>query len=90
MEREQRLGINISSFYEWRTTFKKRTGKILVRNTAILELKLLSLVMGEAVRLGLLLRLEWMLADISQTALHPVRAMQRQGLRQVFGKKQIE
>ena len=39
-------------YLEWRTTFKKRTGKIVGRNTAILELKLLSLVMGEAVRLG--------------------------------------
>jgi integrase len=44
-----RLGID---YLEWRTTFKKRTGKIVGRNTAILELKLLSLVMGEAVRLG--------------------------------------
>lgn len=44
-----RLGIE---YLEWRTTFKKRTGKIVGRNTAILELKLLSLVMGEAVRLG--------------------------------------
>jgi integrase len=39
-------------YLNWRTTFKKRTGKIVGRNTAILELKLLSLVMGEAVRLG--------------------------------------
>jgi len=39
-------------YLDWRTTFKKRTGKIVGRNTAILELKLLSLVMGEAVRLG--------------------------------------
>jgi integrase len=40
-------------YIEWRTTFKKRTGKTVGRNTAILELKLLSLIMGEAVRLGL-------------------------------------
>lgn len=39
-------------YLDWRTTFKKRTGKIVGRNTAILEIKLLSLVMGEAVRLG--------------------------------------
>jgi len=39
-------------YLDWRTTFKKRTGKVAGRNTAILELKLLSLVMGEAVRLG--------------------------------------
>ena len=39
-------------YLDWRTTFKKRTGKIVGRNTAILELKLLSLVMGEAVRMG--------------------------------------
>lgn len=44
-----RLGIE---YLDWRTTFKKRTGKIVGRNTAILEFKLLSLVMGEAVRLG--------------------------------------
>jgi hypothetical protein len=37
---------------DWRTTFKKRTGKVVGRNTAILELKMLSLIMGEAVRLG--------------------------------------
>jgi hypothetical protein len=39
-------------YVDWRTTFKKRTGKTVGRNTAILELKMLSLVMGEAVRLG--------------------------------------
>jgi hypothetical protein len=37
---------------DWRATFKKRTGKIVGRNTAIMELKLLALIMGEAVRLG--------------------------------------
>lgn len=44
-----RLGIE---YLDWRTTFKKRTGKIVGRNTAIFELKILSLVMAEAVRLG--------------------------------------
>jgi len=39
-------------YLDWRATFKKRTGKIVGRNTAIMELKLLALVMGEAVRLG--------------------------------------
>lgn len=39
-------------YLDWRTTFKKRTGKTVGRNTAIMELKLLALVMGEAVRLG--------------------------------------
>lgn len=39
-------------YVDWRTTFKKRTGKTVGRNTAIFELKLLSLIMGEAVRLG--------------------------------------
>ena len=39
-------------YLDWRTTFKKRTGKVVGRNTAIFELKTLSLVMGEAVRLG--------------------------------------
>lgn len=39
-------------YVDWRTTFKKRTGKVVGRNTAIFELKMLSLIMGEAVRLG--------------------------------------
>lgn len=39
-------------YIDWRTTFKKRTGKVVGRNTAIFELKTLSLIMGEAVRLG--------------------------------------
>jgi integrase len=39
-------------YVDWRTKFKKRTGKTVGRNTAILELKMLSLIMGEAVRLG--------------------------------------
>jgi hypothetical protein len=41
-------------YVDWRTTFKKRTGKTVERNTAILELKMLSLIMGEAVRLAVL------------------------------------
>jgi integrase len=44
-----RLGVE---YVDWRTSFKKRTGKVVGRNTAILELKMLSLIMGEAVRLG--------------------------------------
>lgn len=44
-----RLGVE---YVDWRTTFKKRTGKTVGRNTAILELKILSLIMGEAVRMG--------------------------------------
>jgi integrase len=39
-------------YLDWRTMFKKRTGKTVGRNTAIFELKVLSLVMDEAVRLG--------------------------------------
>lgn len=39
-------------YLDWRTTFKKRTGKVVGRNTAIFELKILTLIMGEAVRLG--------------------------------------
>jgi integrase len=39
-------------YLDWRTAFKKRTGSVVGRNTAILELKTLSLVMAEAVRLG--------------------------------------
>lgn len=39
-------------YLDWRTTFRKRTGKVVGRNTAIFELKTLSLIVGEAVRLG--------------------------------------
>ena len=39
-------------YLDWRTSFKKRTGKTVGRNTAIYELKILSLVIDEAVRLG--------------------------------------
>lgn len=39
-------------YLDWRTSFKKKTGKRVGRNTAIMELKLLAMIMGEAVRLG--------------------------------------
>ncbi|HTL57142.1 MAG TPA: hypothetical protein VL361_15780 [Candidatus Limnocylindrales bacterium] len=39
-------------YVDWRTGFKKRTGKTVGRNTAIMELKLFAMIMGEAVRLG--------------------------------------
>lgn len=39
-------------YLDWRTTFKKRTGKTASLNTAIMELKLFAMIMGEAVRLG--------------------------------------
>jgi integrase len=39
-------------YIDWRTTFKKKSGKRAGRNTAIMELKLLAMIMGEAVRLG--------------------------------------
>lgn len=39
-------------YIEWRTSYKKKTGKTVGRNTAIQELKLLAMIMGEAVRLG--------------------------------------
>jgi len=39
-------------YVDWRTSYKKRTGKTVGRNTAILELKILAMIMGEAVRLG--------------------------------------
>jgi integrase len=39
-------------YLEWRTTFRKKTGKSAGRNTAVMELKLLAMIMGEAVRLG--------------------------------------
>lgn len=38
-------------YLDWRTNFKKRTGKTVGKNTAIYELKIFSLVMDEAVRL---------------------------------------
>jgi integrase len=44
-----RMGVE---YVDWRITFKKRTGKVAGRNTAILELKLLAQIMDEAVRLG--------------------------------------
>jgi 16S rRNA U516 pseudouridylate synthase RsuA-like enzyme len=34
-------------YVDWRTTFKKRTGKIVGRNTAIFELKTLSLTIDD-------------------------------------------
>jgi len=43
---------NALDYLDWRTTFKKKTGKIVGRNTAIMEMKLLAMIMGEAVRLG--------------------------------------
>ena len=43
---------NALEYIDWRTTFKKKSGKSVGRNTAIMELKLLAMIMGEAVRLG--------------------------------------
>lgn len=43
---------NALEYIDWRTTFKKKTGKTVGRNTAIMELKVLAMIMGEAVRLG--------------------------------------
>lgn len=43
---------NALEYIEWRTNYKKKTGKRVGRNTAIMELKLLAMIMGEAVRLG--------------------------------------
>ena len=39
-------------YVDWRTAFKKKSGKSVGRNTAIMELKLFAMIMGEAVRLG--------------------------------------
>ena len=39
-------------YIDWRTGYKKKSGKTVGRNTAIMELKLLAMLMGEAVRLG--------------------------------------
>jgi len=43
---------NALEYIDWRTTYKKKSGKTAGRNTAIMELKLLAMIMGEAVRLG--------------------------------------
>ncbi|HEX4000991.1 MAG TPA: tyrosine-type recombinase/integrase [Pirellulales bacterium] len=43
---------NALEYIDWRTNYKKKTGKTAGRNTAIMELKLLAMIMGEAVRLG--------------------------------------
>jgi integrase len=43
---------NALEYIDWRTSYKKKTGKAAGRNTAIMELKLLAMIMGEAVRLG--------------------------------------
>ena len=43
---------NALEYIDWRMSFKKKTGKRAGRNTAIMELKLLAMIMGEAVRLG--------------------------------------
>lgn len=42
---------NALEYLDWRTSFKKKTGKTASRNTAVMELKLLAMIMGEAVRL---------------------------------------
>lgn len=39
-------------YVDWRTGYKKKNGRTVVRNTAIMELKLLAMIMGEAVRLA--------------------------------------
>lgn len=43
---------NAIEYLDWRTGYKKKTGKTVGRNTAILELKIFAMIMGEAVRLG--------------------------------------
>lgn len=43
---------NALEYLDWRTSFKKKTGKTVGQNTAIMELKLFAMIMGEAVRLG--------------------------------------
>jgi hypothetical protein len=43
---------NALEYLEWRTSYKKKTGKTVGRNTAIMELKLLAMILREAVRLG--------------------------------------
>lgn len=43
---------NALEYIDWRTSYKKKTGKTVGRNTAIFELKTFAMLMGEAVRLG--------------------------------------
>jgi integrase len=43
---------NALEYIDWRTTYKKKTGKTAGKNTAIFELKTFAMIMGEAVRLG--------------------------------------
>lgn len=43
---------NALEYIDWRTGYLKKTGKTVGRNTAIMELKLLAMILGEAVRLG--------------------------------------
>jgi integrase len=43
---------NALEYIEWRTNYKKKTGKTVGRNTAIFELKTFAMILGEAVRLG--------------------------------------
>ena len=43
---------NALDYIDWRTGYRKRSGKTAGRNTAIMELKLFSMILGEAVRLG--------------------------------------
>jgi hypothetical protein len=43
---------NALEYIDWRTSYKQKTSKPAGRNTAIVELKLLAMIMGEAVRLG--------------------------------------
>ena len=43
---------NALEYIDWRTSYRKATGRKVGRNTAIMELKLLAMILGEAVRLG--------------------------------------
>ena len=43
---------NALEYIDWRTSYKKKTGKTVGRNTAIFELKTFAMIIGEAVRLG--------------------------------------
>ena len=43
---------NALEYIDWRTSYKKKSGKTVGRNTAIFELKTFAMILGEAVRLG--------------------------------------
>jgi len=50
---------NAIDYVEWRITYKKRTGKTAGRNTALLELKTLAMIIGRRFGLDTPMRIHW-------------------------------